>query len=180
MESAPPLCCHVAHVHHSLGVICIHVEDGSVDHSGHICRVRRRTCHPGICGEANLCGREELVVKERSIGEWTPPDVESYLVVDHHMYGAMCGVGRQVGQVERLVDDPLACERSIAVKQDRHHLGNRSSIQTNTDARRLRVGSCETISLLVVGQLGSISVRPSNTCRDMEVITTLLPSVSPQ
>lgn len=48
--------------------------------------------------------------------------VSGYLVVDHHMYGAVCGVGRQVRQVERLVHDTLACERSITVEQNRHHL----------------------------------------------------------
>lgn len=45
-----------------------------------------------------------------------------YLVVDHHVYGAVSGVGRQVGQVESLVHDSLTCERSVAVKEDGHHL----------------------------------------------------------
>lgn len=45
-----------------------------------------------------------------------------YLVVDHHVYRAVCGVERQVGQVERLVNDTLARECSVAVQQDRHHL----------------------------------------------------------
>lgn len=51
-----------------------------------------------------------------------PEPPNAYLVVDYHVYRAMCGVGWQVGQVERLVHDALACKRSIAVKQNRHHL----------------------------------------------------------
>lgn len=46
----------------------------------------------------------------------------AYLVVDDHVHGAVRGVGRQVRQVERLVHDTLACECSIAMKQNRHHL----------------------------------------------------------
>lgn len=45
-----------------------------------------------------------------------------YLVVDHHMNGPMGGVGGQVRQVESLINDPLACKRSIAMEQDGHHL----------------------------------------------------------
>lgn len=53
--------------------------------------------------------------------------ITTYLIVDHHMYCAVCGVGRQVRQVECLINDPLACERSIAVQQNRHHLGNHAT-----------------------------------------------------
>lgn len=45
-----------------------------------------------------------------------------YLVVHHNVYCAMCGVGWQIRQVERLVHDSLARKGSIAVEQNRHHL----------------------------------------------------------
>lgn len=51
----------------------------------------------------------------------------TYLVVDHHVYCAVCGVGGEVRQVEGLVNDPLACERSITVQQNGHHLRNHSA-----------------------------------------------------
>ena len=46
-----------------------------------------------------------------------------YLVVDHHVDGAVGGVGGQVGQVESLVDDALTGEGRVAMQQDGHHLG---------------------------------------------------------
>lgn len=62
----------------------------------------------------------------------------THLIVDHHMYGAVCGVGRQVGQVERLINNPLACERSITMQQNRHHLCNHSiSLETSYKQHRL-------------------------------------------
>lgn len=53
--------------------------------------------------------------------------MKPYLVVDHYVYCAVCGVWWQVGQVERLINDTLARECSITVQQDRHHLWNRST-----------------------------------------------------
>lgn len=48
-----------------------------------------------------------------------------YLVVDHHVDGTMCGVGRQLAEVEGLVHDSLPSEGCVAVYQDGHHLGGR-------------------------------------------------------
>lgn len=52
----------------------------------------------------------------------TLPGQVPYLVVHHHVDGAVGGVGRQVGKVERLVHEALARERRVAVNQDGHHL----------------------------------------------------------
>lgn len=41
VECVPPFSCHLTHVHHSLCVVCVDVEDGSVDNTGDICGVRR-------------------------------------------------------------------------------------------------------------------------------------------
>jgi len=100
VERGPPLGCHLAHVDHGLGVVGVHMKDGRVDHAGHVGGVRRGARHAGVRGEADL-------------------------VVGHHVHGAMRGVGRQVGQVECLVHDPLARERRVPVDQDGHHLERR-------------------------------------------------------
>ena len=60
IESVPPLSCHAAHVYHGLWVVCVHMEDGCVDHAGHIGGVWGRAGHPGVCGEANLQKQEPL------------------------------------------------------------------------------------------------------------------------
>ena len=46
---------------------------------------------------------------------------EANLVVDYHMDGAVSGVGRQVGQVEGLVDHALPCKGCVAMQQHTHH-----------------------------------------------------------
>ena len=46
---------------------------------------------------------------------------EANLVVDHHVDGAVCGVGREVREVEGLVDHSLSSEGCIAVQQYTHH-----------------------------------------------------------
>lgn len=42
----------------------------------------------------------------------------SYLVVDDDVHGAVRGVGRQIGQVEGLVDDALTGKCGVSVKKD--------------------------------------------------------------
>lgn len=37
VERGAPLGGHVAHVHHGLRVVAVHVEDGRVDYAGHVC-----------------------------------------------------------------------------------------------------------------------------------------------
>lgn len=36
VEGSPPLCGHPAHVYDRLRVVCVHMEDGSIDHPSHI------------------------------------------------------------------------------------------------------------------------------------------------
>lgn len=50
---------------------------------------------------------------------------EANLVVAYDVYCAVRGVIRQVRQVESLVHDALAGERSVPVKEDRQHLNKR-------------------------------------------------------
>lgn len=54
VEGVPPFCSHPTHIHDSLGVVDIHVEDGCVDDSSHISGVRRGAGHSRVCSEANL------------------------------------------------------------------------------------------------------------------------------
>lgn len=48
-----------------------------------------------------------------------------YLVVDDHVDSAVSCVGRQVAQVEGLVDDALAGKRGVPVQKDGHDLQTR-------------------------------------------------------
>lgn len=59
VEGVPPLSCHTAHIDHSLWVVCVHMEDGCIDHPRHISGVRGGASHSGICGEADLQGQEK-------------------------------------------------------------------------------------------------------------------------
>lgn len=54
VESVSPFYSNLAHIHHSLWVISVDMEDGCVDHTSHIRWVGRGPCHSGICGESNL------------------------------------------------------------------------------------------------------------------------------
>ena len=45
-----------------------------------------------------------------------------YLVIGYNVNGAVCGVGWQVTQMERLVHYTLAREGSVTMQQDAHHL----------------------------------------------------------
>uniref|UniRef100_A0A146YLN3 Uncharacterized protein n=1 Tax=Fundulus heteroclitus TaxID=8078 RepID=A0A146YLN3_FUNHE len=96
VERGPPLRRHLADVDDGFGVVGVDVEDRRVDDARHVRRVRRGTRHAGVGGEADL-------------------------VVDHHVHGAVGGVGRQVGQVESLVHDALTREGCVSVHQDGHH-----------------------------------------------------------
>lgn len=62
-----------------------------------------------------------------------------YLVVDHHVDGTMCGVGRQLAEVEGLVHDSLPSEGCVAVDQDGHHLG-RTGLQGQSLIQQERGG----------------------------------------
>lgn len=46
----------------------------------------------------------------------------SHLVVHHHMDCTMCGVGRKLTQVERLIHNSLSSKSSVSMNQDGHHL----------------------------------------------------------
>lgn len=48
--------------------------------------------------------------------------VHVYLVVDHHMHSAMCGVGGQITQMAGFIHDALTCKCSITMEQNGHHL----------------------------------------------------------
>lgn len=124
MESCPPLRCHITHIHYSFGVISVDMEYGGVDHTGYVGGVWRGTCHTGICCETNLGKeniRDHLTLVPLHVG------LCAYLVVDHHVHSAMCGVGRQIAQMAGFVDDALTCKCSITMKKDRHHLQQRQS-----------------------------------------------------
>lgn len=54
MERRPPLSSNFTHVHHSLGVVGIDVEDGSINHPGHVSGIGRRSSHTWVSGETNL------------------------------------------------------------------------------------------------------------------------------
>lgn len=61
MKRSPPLSSNIADVHHSLGVVCIDVEDGGVDHTGHVRGIGRRAGHTRVSCEANLLKQHKLV-----------------------------------------------------------------------------------------------------------------------
>ena len=50
----------------------------------------------------------------------------SYLVINYNVYGAVRGVVLQIAQVERFINNTLTWERSIAMKQNTHHLKPKS------------------------------------------------------
>ena len=81
------------HADARLGVVAVHVEDGRLDHLGHV---------GGVGGGAAV------------VGAGGEPD----LVVDHDVDGAAGAVAAQLGQVEGLGDHALAGEGGVAVDQD--------------------------------------------------------------
>ena len=54
MEGVPPLGGDLTDVHHRLGVVAVHVEDGRVHHTRHVRTVGRRPGQPGVGGETDL------------------------------------------------------------------------------------------------------------------------------
>lgn len=54
VEGGSPFGSNIAHIHHSLWVVCVDVEYGSVDHAGHVTWVGRGAGHARVGGEANL------------------------------------------------------------------------------------------------------------------------------
>lgn len=57
VEGGPPLRSHPAHVHDSLGVIGIHMEDGRIDNPSDISGVGGGAGHARVCSEADLRGK---------------------------------------------------------------------------------------------------------------------------
>lgn len=60
-----------------------------------------------------------------------------YLVVDHHVDRTMCGVRRQLTEVEGLVHDSLPSEGCVTVYQDGHYLG-KPGLQSQLVVRQQR------------------------------------------
>ena len=81
---------------HGLGVVPVHVEDGGLDHPGH---VRRVNAGPGVLRRGG----------------------EPHLVVHHDVHRAAGPVAAQLGQLESLGHHALAGERRVAVNQQRQH-----------------------------------------------------------
>lgn len=62
VEGGPPLCSYPAHVHDSLRVIGIHMEDGCIDNPSHISGVGGGAGHSRVCSEANLRGNNHTLM----------------------------------------------------------------------------------------------------------------------
>ena len=54
VPGCPPFRGNIGHQHHRLRVVCVHVEDGGVDHASHVGTVRRRAGVAGVGRETNL------------------------------------------------------------------------------------------------------------------------------
>lgn len=55
-----------------------------------------------------------------------------YLVVHHYMNSPVCRIGRQVTQVERLINYTLTSKSSITMQKNGHHLeGERTTLSQN-------------------------------------------------
>lgn len=146
VEGGPPLSGHAAHVHDGLGVVGVDMEDGSIDDPRHVRGVGGGAGHPGVRRKANLRGDAHIAL-DRNDNEssnrkidvleiyiyiyllivmftrWLFHRTIQYLVVDHHVDCTMCGVGRQLAEVEGLVHNSLPSESCVTVYQDGHHLG---------------------------------------------------------
>jgi len=90
-----------------LGIVAVHVKDGSLDHLGDV---------RAVSGRARILG----------VG------CESDLVVDDKVNGPARRVALQLREVERLGDDSLAGDGGVAVDQDRHHAA--PFLHVSTDA----------------------------------------------
>lgn len=60
IECGPPFCRNPAHIHHSFWIVSVDMEDWCVDHTSHVCRVGRGTCHSGIRSESNLATTDNI------------------------------------------------------------------------------------------------------------------------
>ncbi len=87
---------HAGAEHHRLGIVAVHVQDRHLDRFCHIGAVEAGIGVRGNRGEADL-------------------------VVDHEMHRAAGAVADELAHGQRLVHQPLAGERRVAVHQDRHH-----------------------------------------------------------
>ena len=87
---------HAGAEHHRLGIVAVHVQDRHLDRFRHIGAVEAGIGVRGNRGEADL-------------------------VVHHQMHGAAGAVADELAHRQRLVHQPLAGERRVAVHQDRHH-----------------------------------------------------------
>lgn len=81
MESVSPLSSNLTHIHHSLRVVCINMKDRGVDDPCNICRIRRGTCHPGICGETDLWGGWGIWWEDRQTRKRKPSSSTSKLLI---------------------------------------------------------------------------------------------------
>jgi hypothetical protein len=84
-------------VHHRLRVVAVHVQDRRLHDLGHL----------------GAIGSRARVCRQRG---------EADLVVDHEVNGAADAIAAEVGEIERLRHQALACEGGVAVHEDRHDL----------------------------------------------------------
>lgn len=80
VEGVPPLGGHLAHIHHSLWVVGVHMEDGSVHDSCHVRGVRGWARHPGVCGKTDLCWWKCCFLIKGSKHNATPAVVQTRLL----------------------------------------------------------------------------------------------------
>lgn len=84
MERCPPLSSNIAHIHHGVRVVGIDVEDGGINHPGHVSRVGRRASHTWVSGEANLM-RQHKMVEGRNYS-FMQESVKSLFTLEHFIY----------------------------------------------------------------------------------------------
>ena len=87
---------HLRHANAGLGIVAVHVEDGSLHHASDVGGIGRGARFIGIGGEADL-------------------------VVDDQMNGATGSITFQLREIQRLRYHALSGERGVAVNQNRNH-----------------------------------------------------------
>ncbi len=102
-ERHPVFCRHARGKHNRLGIISVDVQDRRLDRFGHI-----RAVEAGI-GVRRYSRKTDLVV-------------------DHEMHRAAGAIADELAHRQRLVDQPLAGERGVAVHQNRHDRAPRSHV----------------------------------------------------
>ena len=96
VEFLPELDRDLGREHHGFRIVAVHMEDRRVDHLRHVGRIGRRARIARIGREADL-------------------------VVDDEMQRTAGAVALQIGQPETFRDHALACERGVAMHQQRQH-----------------------------------------------------------